>query len=258
MNTKLSEQGYIKLFRSLRHCWVWNGEKFSRGQAWIDLLFSANHQDEKVSLGSQLFDVKKGSFITSKLKLADRWSWSNTKVDSFLKMLEQDGMITVKSDTKKTFITIENWELYQSVDNEKTEQKHNKNETETEQKHTNNNEKNEKNDKNDKYNNYCVEFEELWKLYPRKVEKKSGYKCYCNRLKNGNTHDDLLKAVKNYAAECNKNKTEEKFIKHMSTFFSANEPFKDYIEMENDNGTNKRDSSENYEYSEDVKKLYGL
>lgn len=224
----MSDIGYIKLFRTLRHCWVWNGEKFSKGQAWIDLLLSANHQDEKVPLGSQLFDVKRGSFITSKMKLADRWGWSNTKVDSFLKMLEQDGMVTVKSDTKRTFVTIENWELYQSVDSEKTkqinnkyetktEQEHNKDETKTKQKHTVNNEKNDKEcNKNDKeikhiYGEYKKvrltdkEFERLCNDYGQEITLKAIKKLDEYKEMKGTTYKSDNLAIKNWVIDSLKN-----------------------------------------------------
>jgi hypothetical protein len=62
-------------------------------------------------------------------------------------------MINVKSDSKKTIISIMNYNNYQGYDNDKNDakatQKHQTNDTEATQKHTNNNDKNEKNDKND-------------------------------------------------------------------------------------------------------------
>lgn len=63
-------------------------------------------------------------------------------------------MLSFKSDTKKTLVTIENWDLYQSKETPKEQQsfteetqKHIKSTTEAYQKHTNKNEKNEENDK---------------------------------------------------------------------------------------------------------------
>ena len=101
------KQGWISVHRQLRDHWLWEDKPFSKGQAWIDLLMLANHADNKFLLGNELVEVKAGSFITSIEKLRKKWGWSNTKVVSFLKLLENDGMITKKSDTKKTAITIE-------------------------------------------------------------------------------------------------------------------------------------------------------
>src|SRR5699024_9047311 len=90
---------------------------FSKFEAWIDLLMRANHKDNKVVLGNELIDVKKGQFITSELKLMESWRWGKSKTRNFLSLLEKDGMIVKKSDRKKTTITICNYSVYH--DNEK-------------------------------------------------------------------------------------------------------------------------------------------
>ena len=77
-------KGWISVHRQIWNSWVWDDKPFSKGQAWIDLLLMANHEDRKVLIGNQLIIVKRGSFITSIRKLCDRWGWSNTKVRSFL------------------------------------------------------------------------------------------------------------------------------------------------------------------------------
>lgn len=79
---------------------------------------------------------------------------------------------------------------------------------------------------------YICAFNEFWKNYPRKKDKARAYKCYCARLNDGYTEDQLLVACINYAAECEHNKTEERYIKHGATFLSVNEPFLDYLKGE--------------------------
>ena len=105
----------------------------------------ANHDDNKFLLGNELVEVKCGSFITSIAKLCEKWGWSNTKVVKFLDVLESDGMLTRKSDTKKTLITVENYSVFQLSEDTKTTQKRRKNDTKTMQKHTNNNDNNDNN-----------------------------------------------------------------------------------------------------------------
>ena len=134
--------GYIKLYRKIKDCWIWETDKANYQTAWIDLLLRANHRDTKIAFGNEFIELKAGSFITSKRKLGEVWKWSNTKVNNFFELLEKDNMITVKSDTKKSLITIVNWELYQGFDDEETSQKNNKNITKTQQKHTDNNDNN--------------------------------------------------------------------------------------------------------------------
>src|SRR5699024_239004 len=80
----------------------------------------------------------------------DTWSWSNTKVNNFLKLLEKDGMIVYKSDTKKTVINVVNYRVYHDVETEKTSRKHHDNDTGASREHTDKNVKNVRNDKKDK------------------------------------------------------------------------------------------------------------
>lgn len=93
---------------------------------------------------------------------------------------------------------------------------------------------------------YSKDFEELWSIYPRKVDKGNAYKKYCARLKDGFSEQELLTAVRNYAEECKRNRTEDKYIKHAKTFFSESTPFTDYLgKKESEPGTRKASSNEN-------------
>ncbi|MCI8890686.1 MAG: hypothetical protein HFH34_04935 [Eubacterium sp.] len=77
--------------------------------------------------------------------------------------------------------------------------------------------------------NYSTDFEELWAIYPRKADKAQAYKKYRARLEDGFSHEQLLEAVKNYADQCRKDRTEEKYIKHGKTFLGESTPFLDYL-----------------------------
>lgn len=107
-------QGWVSIHRQIKQHWLWTTDKpFDKRSAWIDLVLSANHTGNKFVLGTQLVTVQKGEFITSELKLMERWGWGKTKLRNFLKLLEDDGMITKKSTNKQTTITIVNYCLYQ-------------------------------------------------------------------------------------------------------------------------------------------------
>ena len=93
--------GWIKVHRSIREHWLYEEKrKYSRFEAWLDILLMVNHEDKKVLLGKELILVKRGQKIISIRKLCERWSWSNNKVKMYLKTLESDGMLTAKSDAK--------------------------------------------------------------------------------------------------------------------------------------------------------------
>lgn len=150
--------GWQKIYRDIQEHWLWEDKPFSRGQAWIDLILLVNHEDNKALIDGELMEVKRGSKITSLRKLAEQWGWSTTKVKKFLEQLEKDKMISFESNNKKTLVTIENYDVYQSkesteitvkkqLDNTEVTQKNFKSNSEVIQKKTNKNNKNIKNDK---------------------------------------------------------------------------------------------------------------
>ncbi|MDZ4992614.1 hypothetical protein GNF80_06440 [Clostridium perfringens] len=145
-------EGWLKLYRSIQNHWLWEDKPFSRGQAFIDLLLMANHKDNKILFNGELIEVKRGSRITSLRQLSEAWGWSTKKTKKFLELLEKDNMITVKSDNKKTLVTIENYEVYQEVGNiEETQEKHQGNSEETQRKNKRNSKEiQKKTNKNDK------------------------------------------------------------------------------------------------------------
>lgn len=93
---------------------------------------------------------------------------------------------------------------------------------------------------NTKESTYTACFETFWDSYPRKKEKAKAYKCYQARLKEGYSEQEMLTACKNYAEECTKNKTEERYIKLCATFLGCNTPFVDYLKKEQKNDTTRK------------------
>ena len=105
----MASQGWIALHRQIQNHWLWEDKPFSKQAAWIDMLLLANHETNKFLLGNELVTVEQGSFITSELKLMDRWGWGKAKIRAFLNLLQSDEMIIKKTDRKKTTITIVNY-----------------------------------------------------------------------------------------------------------------------------------------------------
>jgi hypothetical protein len=105
--------GFILLHRKLRDNFLWQDKPFSRGQAWVDMLFMANHSDNEILYGNQITEIKRGSFIRSERQLAASWGWSRKRVQTFLVLLEKGTMIAKKRDQKASHITILNYDKYQ-------------------------------------------------------------------------------------------------------------------------------------------------
>ena len=98
---------------------------------------------------------------------------------------------------------------------------------------------------------YTDDFEKVWKEYPRKKEKASAFKAYNARRKEY-TPEQLLLATQRYAEECKILDTEERYIKHGSTFFGPSLPFADYLDSGYKkpvarSGTQKQNSFNNFE-----------
>ena len=153
----MSDKGYIKLYRDIQDHWLWQNERFDRKSAWIDLLLMANHKDRKMLFDGELVTIKRGQILTSIRKLSARWHWSMSTVIKFLNILEQDTMITRDSNTKRTVLTLVNYEVWQSSETPTGTPSETQSETQSETRcETNKNDKNVKNDKNEKNTNRFV------------------------------------------------------------------------------------------------------
>ncbi len=163
-------KGWVAIYRQLQEHWLWEDKPFSKGQAWIDMLLLANHDDNKFLLGNELVEVKCGSFITSELKLMERWGWSKRKTRTFLDLLQTDEMIVKKSDRKKTTITIVNYSDYAVLRTANEPQANHERTTSGPRADTNNNDNNENKYKHikDMYNEICVSFPRLTVLSDRR------------------------------------------------------------------------------------------
>lgn len=199
--------GWIKLNRSIQENWLWEEKPFDKKSAWIDLLLMANHKNNKFPLGNEIIEVEQGSFITSEIKLMNRWGWSKTKLRNFLKLLESEKMITKVVDRKKTTISIVNYKVYQgSEDQEKTTEKPQEDQEKTIKKPQEDTNKNDNNEKNDKNNIMVAEIisylnEKTGKNFKSGVPKNRDL--IKARINEGYVLEDFKKVIDNKVAEWN-------------------------------------------------------
>lgn len=124
MDKELPAGGWVAISRDLLHNWVWTGERYSRGQAWVELILLACWADDTTLYRGQLVHIGRGQVRASINWLAKRWGWDPKTVDRFLKQLTDDGMVTVeKSRSMGTVITLKNYEKWQFYGERKGEQK---------------------------------------------------------------------------------------------------------------------------------------
>lgn len=152
--TSIMSDGWIKLYRQLTDNDIWLSEKFTDGQAWVDLLLLANHTKGFIKVRGIRLDLQPGQCGYSVLTLAKRWRWSRGKVLRFIDFLDRKNMVkTVQQKNHiSTIISIVNYSNFQFIGTTNST-------TDVQQTDTNKNEKNEK-------NNIPVIFDEFRKQFP--------------------------------------------------------------------------------------------
>jgi hypothetical protein len=105
--------GFIKLARQLQEHAIWLGERFTRGQAWVDLLMLAQFTSYELRIRGNSVPLERGQIGHSKAYLAGRWKWDRKTVQKYLDDLENDGMITQQKTRVVTVITIVNYSTWQ-------------------------------------------------------------------------------------------------------------------------------------------------
>lgn len=109
-----SSKGFIILHRKILDSPIWRcDEKYSKRDAWIELILMANHKDKEIFFDGQAMTVHRGQLLTSQRKLADRWKWHHCTVKRYIDMLKSSGMIQVDANTRATLISIVNYSKYQ-------------------------------------------------------------------------------------------------------------------------------------------------
>lgn len=110
------DKGWISLHRKFREHPLWEASyPKSKAEAWIDILLMARHkpEPEKKILGNEVVEYRRGEFITSQKKLMKQWGWSKSKLVAFLKLLQEEQMLNVSTDSKKTRLSVINYDTYQ-------------------------------------------------------------------------------------------------------------------------------------------------
>lgn len=110
-------EGWIKLHRQILDSDLWTDEKFTRGQAWVDLLMIACHKESSFRKRGIKVYLKRGQVGKSLDELSKRWRWSIGKVKRFLLELENETQIIIDNNNVNQIITIVNYNKYQTDNN---------------------------------------------------------------------------------------------------------------------------------------------
>jgi len=256
--------GYIHLWRK-----IWDdplfreGRKFSRFEAWVDMILMANGIEKEMLCDGKYITIKRGQIVTSELKLSRRWNWSRTKVRSFLLTLSDSRKtsdiprIKQQKDNKKNIITILKYNEYNPLKTtEKTSEKQglilkinntsdSRKTSEKHQKDTNNKEE----IKNKKENNlYIVSIIAHWNSYKiktlddneTKIKEKTIQKI--KKWLDDYPCQEIQEAIDNYFKIL---KSENHYFSHrwqlweflergLVNFLTKNDPFSNYVKRSNE------------------------
>lgn len=229
--------GWVKIHRKIRDNWIWDNPEYLR--AWLDLIFRANYDEKKILFEGEFKELKCGQFITSVRKLAEAWGWSNSRVLRFLKLLEEDGMIVRHSNSKRTLLTIENYEVYQILRNTSENTNVNASESQKRKKEGKNISSVDKDtlSNSDEQGKLERNFEKIYAEYPKKVGRTEAFKRYSDWVTTGRTVNkrrvkltnvQILKAVRKYVSGMEQNDKDLQFYKDFSTFMGNS--ILDYVE----------------------------
>ena len=232
-------EGYIKLNRSLQNSWLWKDKPFSKGQAWIDLIFLAKYKNEKFPFKNKIISGERGTVYKSMTELSERWGWSRDRVRFFLNQLQDNESIQYTSTTHQTTIKLIKYSDFQDTPTTETatnpQPSHNQVTTNSQPTHISNKiNKRNKGKKNNIYaqkNCACEFFDDLWKLYPRKRGKSAVSKKALQEI-NAVGFSKMSEAIANYKADIERSNTAEQYIMYGSTFFNGG--YKDWLEVRSD------------------------
>lgn len=207
-------QGWIKLHRCLMSKPIWTESTPEQKTILITLLMMANHQGREWEFQGQRYTADPGQFVTSLESIATKCGKGITiqNVRTALKRFEKYEFLTNESTNKNRLITIVNWVIYQSSEDEPNKQTNTQltsNQQATNKQLTTN--KNVKNVKNERSNTSRQKYEpsdmELAKLLFTYIQdngdrevKEPNFDKWANEIRlirerDGKTHEQIKKAI---------------------------------------------------------------
>lgn len=111
----MSERGVFAVDRGIWDHPMFADEPFTEREAWSWLIGEASFKTRTRNVGGKIVQLERGQLAASVRFMAERWKWSKSRVDRFLKRLKTGTMIGTDSGTGLLVITISNYDRYQRV-----------------------------------------------------------------------------------------------------------------------------------------------
>ena len=201
--------GWVKLHRVLKDKPIWKCSTPEQKVILITLLLMASHKANEWEWNGNKFTIQPGQLITSLQSIAENAGpgISIKNVRTALLKFEKYDFLANKSTNKNRLITIVNWELYQSREEEQASK------SASDRQATGNYQecKNEK-------KLYIDHFEQFWKAYPKKVGKTAAEKAFKKLKVNSDLLGTMLNAIE--IQKQSKQWQDKQFIPNPSTWLN--------------------------------------
>lgn len=205
-----------------------------------------------IKRSDKLYDGKKWTYNTYEDWVKQFPFWSISTVRRALSSLEKQELIItgnynkMKADKTKWYTV--NYEKYEglnspSVQNEQSNcSKWTASSVQNEQSNTLDLPKNSP----DKYSEL---FDEFWKVYPRKTDRKAAVSKFKTAIKE-HSFEQVLSGTKGYVEDIKKNNTDKRYIKHAKTFLNQ-QSYLDFIDQRD----YQEETSEEFNVADELKEI---
>ena len=211
----MEDRTYIKIFRKMLG-WGWYGDT-NTFRVFMHILLKANYQESEY----RGYKIPAGSCVFGRKAWAKELGLSERQIRTALEHLKSTNEVTTKTTNKFTIVHVENWGFWQIEEGKATTKTTNKKSNErptSDQQPTTSKES--KNNKDIDIDIYRVEFEALWKLYPKKRGKDKAFEHFKRDRQKGIPYEEIKNGTIAYAEWVKTEVSEDRYIKHGSTFFS--------------------------------------
>lgn len=220
--------GWIKVYRSLGE-----GDLVQNPfllALWVRLLTWAHWKPSKIMWDGKQRDLPAGAVVFGFRELAQQWDCSTSTIHKWSHYLHKTDRITLETGTRGSLAIIRNWEIYQSQDDDvRTPAEHGANAERTPAEHGANLIEEVKKEER---NNVPLDFEPVWKNYPRKTDRSAALERFLKRIKSAGDYASLQRAVIHLAAHVAETRKELKYVKHLATFLGTekSQPWREWVD----------------------------
>lgn len=128
------QKGFIRVYRSLENkAWY---KKSEYVHLWVHLFIKATRKDKEDWFNGQPIMLRPGQFITGRKKLSSETGIQESKIERILKVFQNDQQIEQLGGNLSRLISINNWHLYQNVEQPNEQQMNNGRTTDEQQVNT--------------------------------------------------------------------------------------------------------------------------